>query len=150
MTDDVYIDGVSLRSIGARAGDGFYDSLLTPAPFKDFASNDARTRDGVQILTSAPRVSSRDFTLTFIVFGDTPAEAARNRSALLALLAKVRIGMYVPAIMGDDETYWLVYTGKNVTLSTSLGLTLSKLTVKLTEPDPTSRSAAEWVKDIKD
>lgn len=147
MNTDAYIDGTSLRSIGVYMGDSFLDSCLAPAQFKDFTQNDARTQHGVQVLTSAPRYSSREFSLTFIICGDTTEEMLLNKKALLALLGNVKIGLYVPAIM-TDETLWLVYTGKNATISTDLSRTTAKLTTKFLEPDPTHRTAATWVADL--
>lgn len=147
-SNDAYINGTPLLSIGVHMGDSFLDALLAPAPLKEFTQCDARTRHGVRILTAAPRYSSRDVSLTFIVCGDTPEELTANRAALLNLFAGITIGVYVPAIMSDTETMWLVYTGKNVTLSTDIGRTVSKVTAKFIEPDPTNRTAAEWVADL--
>ncbi len=144
---DAYIDGTSLLSIGVRMGDGFLDALLTPAAFKDFTQVDARTAHGVRVLTSTPRYSSRDVTLKFVICGDTAAEAAENKASLLALLNSVTVGLYVPAVM-EDGTFWLVYTGKSVTLSSDLSRTTLTLTAKFLEPDPTNHQTAAWVADI--
>lgn len=148
MNDDAYIDGTSLRSIGVRMGDGFLDAVATPAAYKDFTQVNVRTRHGVRVLTSSPRYASRDLTLTFIVCGDTAAELSLNKSALLTLLGKVSIGLYVPSVM-EGETLWLVYTGKSVSLSTDLTRTTAKLTAKFIEPDPSHRTKAKWVEDIE-
>lgn len=148
MNSDAYIDGTSLRSIGTYMGDNFLDALLTPPQLKDFISNDARTRHGVQIMTSAPRYAARDLTLAFVICGDTPKEAAANRAALLTMLGRVRFGLYVPCA-SESETFWLAYTGKSVSFAQDLSHTVCKLTAKFTEPDPTARELATWVSDIE-
>lgn len=144
---DAYIDGVALSSIGVHMGDSFISTLMTPATLKDFATNDARTRNGVQILTSSPRRSSRDLSLTFIICGDTPEELTANEAKFYELIGNIRVGLFVPAV-SEEATFWLTYTGKNVTYSIDLARTVSKFTGKFTEADPTSRGLASWVADL--
>lgn len=147
MNSDAYIDGASLRSIGVRMGDDFLNALLTPPQLKDFITNDARTRHGAQILTSAPRYAARELTLTFVICGETAEAAAASMAALMALLGGIRFGLYVPGA-SEGETFWLAYTGKGVSYSQDLSRTVRKFTAKFTEPDPTRRELAAWVSDI--
>lgn len=147
MATGLYIDGARMESKGVYMGDSFVEQLLTPPTLKEFAQNDARSRDGVQILTSSPKVASRDLTLTFIIAGDTPAEMTANKAALLSMLSKIQIGVYVPEV-SDTETFWLTYTGRSVSFSIDLTRTVSKFAAKFTEADPTNRELATWVKDL--
>lgn len=147
MATGLYIDGVKLRDKGVFMGDSFLEQLLTPPTLKEFAQNDARSKDGVQILTSSPKVASRSMTLTFVICGDTPDEMAKHKAELLALLNKIQIGVYVPEASAS-ETFWLTYTGQSVSFSMDLTRTVSKFAAKFTEADPTNRELATWVKDI--
>lgn len=147
MASGLYIDGIRLIDKGVYMGDSFIEQLLTPPTLKEFTQNDARSRDGVQILTSSPKVASRDLTLTFIITGDTPEEMAANKVALLSILNKIQIGVYVPEV-SDTETFWLTYTGRSVSFSIDLTRTVCKFAAKFTEADPTNRELATWVKDL--
>lgn len=147
MATGLYIDGVKLRDKGVFMGDGFLEQLLTPPTLKAFAQNDARSKDGVQMLTSFPKVAARSLTLTFIICGDTPDEMAKNKAELLTLLNKIRIGVYVPEASAS-ETFWLIYTGQGISFSMDLTRTVSKFAAKFTEADPTNRELATWVNDI--
>lgn len=147
MATGLYIDGTRMIDKGVYMGDSFIEQLLTPPTLKEFTQNDARSRDGVQILTSSPKVASRDLTLTFIITGDTPTEMAANKAALLSILSNIQVSVYVPEA-SDTETFWLTYTGRSVSFSIDLTRTVSKFAAKFTEADPTNRELATWVKDL--
>ncbi len=147
MATGLYIDGTRMIDKGVHMGDSFIEQLLTPPTLKEFTQNDARSRDGVQILTSSPKVAARDLTLTFIITGDTPSEMAENKAALLSILGNIQIGVYVPEA-SETETFWLTYTGRSVSFSIDLTRTVSKFAAKFTEADPTNRELATWVKDL--
>ena len=148
MSQDIYIDGKELTSIGVYMGDGFLDALLTPPTLKEFAQNDARTKDGVQLLFTPPKVAAREVTLPFIVCGDTPLERAQNMSNFLKLLRNIPIGLYAPKV-SSDECYWLAYTGKSVTFSIDLSRTASKFSGRFNEYNPTYRTLPTWAEEIK-
>lgn len=116
-------------------GESFIENLLLPAGNKDFIENESRLENGKRVITTNPKVASRDVTLTFNVHGDTTTEYLSNYVAFVAVLQAGAVKIRVPAI---KMTFNLIYNKAN---SFNIGRARmdSSLAVKFEEPDPTDR-----------
>lgn len=79
MLGDLYINGNDAWGMYRVAmGEGFIQTLLTPAGNKDFIENESRLENGKRVVFNNPKVASRDLTLTFNIHGDTQEEYMLN------------------------------------------------------------------------
>lgn len=116
-------------------GSGFIENLLVPAGNKEFIENESRLENGKRVITTNPKVASRDVTLTFNIHGDSTSEYLSNYAAFVAILQAGAVKIRVPAI---NMTFNLIYKKSN---SFNIGRTRmdSSLAVKFEEPNPTDR-----------
>lgn len=136
MLGDLYINGNDAwGTYRVAMGEGFIQTLLTPAGNKDFIENESRLENGKRVVFNNPKVASRDLTLTFNIHGDTQEEYMLNYKAFVAVLQQGKVVLRVPDL---DMTFTLVHK-----ISSSFALDRnrlnSRLSVKFEEPDPTSR-----------
>lgn len=116
-------------------GESFIENLLLPAGNKDFIENESRLENGKRVITTNPKVASRDVTLTFNVHGDTTSEYFTNYKAFVAVLQAGKVTVRVPAI---GMTFTLVYK-KSTSFALDRSRMNSRMAVKFEEPDPTDR-----------
>lgn len=63
MTGELFInDKDAYTEWGANMGEGFIESIMTPAPLKEFVENTNRLINGKQVLYNNPRLNSRRAT----------------------------------------------------------------------------------------
>lgn len=135
-TGNLYINGKdAFAEYGASMGDGFLDTLLLPAPLKEFVENKSRLDNGKEILHDNPRVDERDVTLTFFLEGATPEDYRAKYRAFVEQLLKGKISLRVPA---TGETYRLTYRASSG-YAGNRRYTFSKISVKFNESNPADR-----------
>ena len=138
MTGELFINGKDAwTEWGVNMGEGFIDAIDSFAPMKDFIENDSRLEHGKRVLVSNPRVASRELTLHFTIKGNSEADYRVKRKAFEAELQKVKVDVKVP-VLGND-TYHLIYLGKSISYALSRSRTISTMSSKFEEPNPTNR-----------
>ena len=136
MLGDLYINSQDAWATWKVAmGNGFIENLLVPAGLKEFIENESRLENGKRVITTNPKVSSRDVTLTFNIHGDTTTEYLSNYAAFVAILQAGTVKIRVPAI---NMTFNLIYK-KSSSFNIGRARMDSSLAVKFEEPDPTNR-----------
>lgn len=137
-------DGKYLREVdafseyGVRMGDDFINTLLQPAPMKDVIQNNSRMEHGVRV-NIVPYQDKRSITLTFIITNGNGKSMLANLRNFQKMLYNVRLKLRVPKIE-ENVSYKLIYTGKSISYGVSIDRTISKLSVKFEEPNPSDRS----------
>ena len=136
MLGDLYINGNDAwGTYRVAMGEGFIQTLLTPAGNKDFIENESRLENGKRVVFNNPKVASRDLTLTFNIHGDTQKEYMLNYKAFVAVLQQGKVVLCVPDL---DMTFTLVHK-RSSSFALDRNRLNSRLSVKFEEPDPTSR-----------
>jgi len=136
MLGDLYINGNDAwGTYRVAMGEGFIQTLLTPAGNKDFIENESRLENGKRVVFNNPKVASRDLTLTFNIHGDTQEEYMLNYKAFVAVLQQ---GKVVLRVLDLDMTFTLVHK-RSSSFALDRNRLNSRLSVKFEEPDPTSR-----------
>ena len=137
MLGDLYINSQDAWATWKVAmGNGFIENLLVPAGLKEFIENESRLENGKRVITTNPKVSSRDVTLTFNIHGDSTSEYLSNYAAFVAILQAGTVKIRVPAI---NMTFNLIYK-KSSSFNIGRARMDSSLSVKFEEPDPTNRN----------
>lgn len=133
---EITINGYTLSGLGVTLLDGSYASLLTPAQLKEWVSNDDPRMDGVQyIVPATPVVKERNVNLYFMVKGTTQAEFLSRYNTFIGLLQSGMANINIPDL---GETYALKY--ESCTSFDHFGLTMCKVAVKFTEPQPKNKA----------
>ena len=136
MVGDLFINGNDAWATWRVAmGDGFIESLLTPAGTKDFVGNESRLENGKRVVFNNPKVASREVTLTFNIHGDSTSNYLENYKAFSAVLQAGKVTVRVPVI---SMAFTFVYK-KSTSFALGRSRMNSKLSVKFEEPDPTDR-----------
>lgn len=136
MLGDLYINSQDAwGQWGVAMGNSFIENLLLPAGTKDFIENESRLENGKRVITTNPKVASRDVTLTFNIHGDSTTEYLSNYAAFVAILQAGAVKIRVPAI---NMTFNLIYK-KSSSFNIGRARMDSSLAVKFEEPDPTDR-----------
>lgn len=120
-----------MRSRGISMGKGFIDTLEACDAFKDDIENDSALEDGRRMVLSS-HISSRELTLTFVIWGEKNLAARREEFRSLLLARKLTIKTAF-----SERRYRLVYTGKST--SFSHGANSCQYVVKFIEPNPMDR-----------
>lgn len=137
MLGDLYINSQDAWGQWKVAmGDNFIENLLVPAGNKEFIENESRLENGKRVITTNPKVASRDVTLTFNIHGDTTTEYLTNYAAFVAVLQAGTVKIRVPAI---NMVFNLIYK-KSTSFNIGRARMDSSLAVKFEEPDPTDRN----------
>lgn len=137
MLGDLYINSQDAWGQWKVAmGNGFIENLLVPAGNKDFIENESRLENGKRVITTNPKVASRDVTLTFNIHGDTTTEYLSNYAAFVSVLQAGTVKIRVPAI---NMVFNLIYK-KSTNFNIGRARMDSSLAVKFEEPDPTDRN----------
>lgn len=122
---------------GVRMGDKFLDVLGASVPMKELIENKSRLEHGKRVITTNPRLDSREITLAFTIEGETPSDYADKKRRFYEELYKVKITIQVPE--NGDEVYHLNYLGKSANYGQSIDRTFGKLSVKFEEINPAIR-----------
>lgn len=123
---------------GVRMGEGFLDVLGASSPMKEFIENKSRLEHGKRVIINNPKVDEREITLSFTIEGSSEPDYQSKKKTFFDELYKGKVDIQVPA--NGSEIYHLIYTGKSVTYAQSLDRTFGKVSMKFSEPNPTSRT----------
>lgn len=138
MKNELIINGKDAFLVwGVRMGDKFLDVLGASVPMKELIENKSRLEHGKRVITTNPRLDSREITLAFTIEGETPSDYADKKRRFYEELYKVKMTIQVPE--NGDEVYHLNYLGKSVNYGQSLDRTFGKLSAKFEEINPTIR-----------
>lgn len=138
MNNELEINGKdAYQEWGVSIGDGFLNAIEAPCQMKAFVENSSRLEHGKKMIASTAKIDSREMNLTFYIEGKTEEDFNSKKKAFVSELYKGGISLRLPS-RGED-TYKLVYLGKNITYALSRGRKFSKLTARFCEPDPSDR-----------
>ena len=139
MIGDLYINGKdSWYEWGVNMGTGFIDAIDSFVPMKNYIENESRAEDGKRVLVVAPKVSSRELTLSFSILGESESDFRLKKKAFEEELRKGSVEVVVPALGRD--VYRLIYTGKNISYALSKQRNLCKFSARFEEPNPADRT----------
>ncbi len=137
MTGDLLINGKDAWDIfGVNMGDGFLESIMTPAGNKSYIENESRKEHGKRVIYSDVKVQDRDVTLTFNIHGSSRSDYLQKYDSFVEELQKGKVAITVPAI---SKKFTLSYQ-KSTSFALGTSRTNSKLSVKFNEPNPTLRT----------
>lgn len=138
MKNELIINGRDAFLVwGVRMGDKFLDVLGASVPMKELIENKSRLEHGKRVITTNPRLDSREITLAFTIEGETPSDYSDKKRRFYEELYKVKMTIQVPE--NGDEVYHLNYLGKSANYGQSLDRTFGKLSVKFEEINPAIR-----------
>lgn len=142
MTGELFInDKDAYTEWGINMGEGFIESIMTPAPLKEFVENTNRLINGKQVLYNNPKLNSRDVQLLINIEGKTQSEYLSRYNSFCTELQKGIVKINIPSM---NKTFRLTYLNSpKMTISRS---TFCVLTIKFNEPNPANRG----VNDIND
>ena len=123
---------------GVILPDTSVSQLMAFAPLKPFVSNKTRLDDGVQVITTGAKVDERDLTLVFYIKASTLTQYNQRINALETVFRNGSFTLWVAE--RPNDYYRLIY--QSCSQFTQFNGRLAKFTLKVTEPDPTNRSAS--------
>lgn len=121
---------------GIVMGEGFINSILSPAGNKDFIENESRLEDGKRVLYVNPKVQARDVTLTFNISGQNQTDYLTKYNLFINELHQGKMKIGIPIL---NMAFTLTHQ-KSTSFAVSKTRTFSKLSVKFEEPNPTERT----------
>lgn len=129
---EVQLNDKDLSSYGAMMLTGSYNSLLSPAPLKEWVANDPINSDGVEYMVpKKPLVAERTVDLIFGITGKDKEDFIDKYNRFLSVIQGGIIKLYVPDI---GKNYHLKY--EQCTSFDHYHLRSCKLAIKFTEPNP--------------
>ena len=138
MTGELFINSKDAWTTwGVNMDDGFLDALDAPLQMKDYIENESRLEHGKRMITSSPKVASRDITLGFTITGTNETDYRTKKKAFETELQKGAFTLNVPKL--GTDVFNLVYTGKSVSYGLSLNRCFGHFSMKVTEPNPMDR-----------
>lgn len=139
MMGDLIINGKDAYATwGVSMGNGFLDAIDAPLPMKDYIENESRLEHGKRVITTNPKVASRELTLAFTITGDDPSDYRAKKKAFEAELRKGAVTIRIPPL-DNNVSYRLVYLGKSISYGLSATRRFSNFSSKFSEPNPMDR-----------
>lgn len=134
MIKNATINGRSFSAWGLSLFSDAINTLITPAPMKDYISNESRLEHGSRVISSNAKVASREVSIPFLIEGTSRADFIRKYMSFVDELYKGTIALYIPEL---NKTFTLLYLscGKYG----SYGDCKAKLMVKFTDPNPVEK-----------
>lgn len=134
ISGQAYINDVDVANYGATFIRGWYEALLTPAPTKQYISNNSRLEHGIRVVANEQntKLDKREVQLQVMIEGATQAAYLQHYESFLDAITKGLFSLRVPAL--NNRTYKLVYT--SCTKYGNYGLKKGIFTLKFTEPNP--------------
>lgn len=115
------------------------NSLLTPAPMKEFPVFNSRLEDGSRIDTDNPKLQSRDLNLEIQMIADNPSQFYERHEAFCKELYKGSFDLSTSD--RPDIVYHLKYNSCSAYTQFRRGI--ATLSLKVTEANPNNRTANE-------
>lgn len=120
------INGIKEGTFGVRMGEGFLNELLSPAPLKEFITNESRLKDGKDVVYNNPKKESRELTLVFNIEGSNEKEFNSNYNKFLEILYKGKVTITIPT---NNVSYELTYL-RSAQFAMNVSRTFTKVSVK--------------------
>lgn len=134
MIGELYInDKDAWVTWSVKLDDGF-DALRLPANPKEYATNDARSQPGRQVIASNYQPQSKDVQLIFAFTCDTVEEYNQKFDQFIQELN----GIISLKVMALKKVYYLRVTDY-LNLSSGTGLRDGRLSVRFSEDNPNNR-----------
>lgn len=132
--DTAYTD---LGDYGITLIRGWREALLTPAPVKEFVTNDSRLENGVSVIASPKytKRNKRDVSISFFLEGSSEEDYLNKYEKFLEKIAYS--GQFCLKVPCMKRVFKFVYS--QCSKYGDYGLKRSNFTLKLTEYDPTDR-----------
>lgn len=138
MKNDLIINGKdAYTEWGVSMGNNFIQNLLLPPPNKEYIENESRLENGKRVITSNPKINSRQITLMFDIVGKTESDYMKKFKSFVSILNAGSVNIKVPKL--GNEVYKLVYLN-SVSFAQNYKRTSSRLSIKFEEPNPTDRN----------
>lgn len=138
MTGELDINGNdAFTTYGIGLEKGAIASLLTPAPMKEYISNNSRLNHGTQILPTSAKVNQREITIQFHMFASSESTFMANYTNFTNVLASGKVILHEKKY--TNKYYRCFFVSCTAYQHNINGL--SKFTLKLIEPDPTDRGS---------
>ena len=137
MKGELYINGLDAWTTwGISLDSSGLSALMTPAPVKDFVSNESRLEDGTQYIVTHPRLKERELILRLNLHAPTATLFyARYAAFCKDVLTTGTVNISTQYLTGvvfrcvyQSCTQYTQYRGK-----------VARFALKLMEPDPTDR-----------
>ena len=138
MKNELIINGKdAFETWGVNMGDGFLESLYSPAPMKGVIENKSRLEHGKRVIFNNPKKDERELTLVFILMGDSQKDYIAKYKAFITEISAGDIAIKVPAL--GEEVYHVYYL-RSTTFAWNIDRTFSKIALKVCEPNPFNRT----------
>lgn len=138
MTGELYINGKDAWAEWGILMDGTsLSSLMTPPTVKDYPSNTCRLKHGTSYLTNNPKLAERDITLSLQFVAENETLFFAHYQSFCDELSNGTVDIQTKYQQG--KVYHFLY--KSCTSYSQFRHHLAKVSLKLTEPDPTNRTA---------
>jgi hypothetical protein len=138
--DLLYINGKDAWTTwSAMLAEDSYDNLLLPAGPKAYVENDSRSQSGKQVFFDNPQFMDRNIQLMFEISCESRID---YRIKYHSLIDEMRKGLIELKVM-PLTTIYKVYLPENcfLSLSTDNNISMGKLSVRVTEPNPSDRES---------
>lgn len=139
MKDELWINGIdAFTRWGIVLGDTSLSALMTPVPNKEFVSNKSRLTHGKSVIVNSPVMNERSISITFYLLAvDKTDFYSKYDDFCASVLSTGRIDIRTKYQQG--VTYRTIYDSCSQFSQFEQGI--AKFVLKLTEPDPSNRSA---------
>lgn len=141
MKGELYINGWdAYNKWGAVLADTSLSALMTPAPLKSYITNECAASNGIVVANAPlamPKVDSRTVQLTIFLYASTKDAFYANYDSFVAELQKGKV--QIKTKYQPDTVYKLLY--ESCSQFSQFNGKLAKLTLRMTEPNPTDRNA---------
>lgn len=148
MEGMLIINGIdALATWGIDIEDGGISALLTPAPAKDYITNNSRIEHGVRLVNENPRYNSRQITIPIYLLADSQNDFFEKYYNFCKVLegGKLEISL---KIKGQENVVYKCYY-QSCTQFQQLMYGMAKFSLKLIEPDPTDRTKSNPTDESK-
>ncbi|MBR3455745.1 MAG: hypothetical protein IKH26_10510 [Bacteroidaceae bacterium] len=137
MSEELYINGQDAWTTwGIGMDSSGLSALMTPAPVKDFVSNESRLEHGRQYITTNPRLKERELTLRLCLYAPTAALFyARYAAFCKDVLATGTVN--ISTRYQEGVVYHCLY--QSCSQYTQYRGKVAKFALKLIEPNPSDR-----------
>lgn len=147
MIGALKINGLDAYSVwGVTLADGSLSALLTPPALKEFPNNESRIEHGTRYIVHQPRLAQRDVTLEINMTARTQTEFLRQYASLCDTLSQGSFTLWTAWL--PRMLFRFIYQSCNQFSQLNLGI--AKLSLKLTEPDPTDRALENVITDASE
>lgn len=137
MTGDLYINGKDAwAEWGVFMDSTSLSALMSPPPTKNFPSNKSRLEDGTRYIVHYAKLAERDITLSLQFVADSEENFFERYSSFCEEISNGVVNIRTKH--QPKTVYRCIY--KSCGSYTQFAQRIAKVSLKLTEPDPTNRT----------